>query len=172
MSDSSRDKAKPGRIEKSPPAADTQAARHIWGPRSLGAVLPPLLRPTFRKRAPATAQIIADWDNIVGPAIARSTIPRRLSAGTLVIACTGPIALELQHLSDVLMERINTHVGHVLVERLRFLQEASVAADVPRPPPVPSPQAMRAAEAAVSDLPEGALRDALAALGRSVLTRR
>lgn len=144
-------------------------SRHIYGPRPVGALLPALVRPAFRKRAPATAQVLADWEAIVGPALAAVTTPRKLFSGTLAIACAGPVAMELQHLSVELMARINGHLGRVAVTRLRFIQ------DVPRPPPPPPPprpQAREAARRAVESLPEGPLRDALEALGRVVLTPR
>jgi hypothetical protein len=81
--------------------------------------------------------------------------------------------MELQHLSDALVARINTHVGHQVVQRLRFLQDATETDRPTAPPPrPPNPKALQAVEKAVSDLPEGPLRDALAALGRSVVTYR
>jgi hypothetical protein len=143
--------------------------RHIYGPRPVGALVPRLVRAAFRKRSPATAQVIADWEAIVGPMLAEVTTPRRLAAGTLTLACAGPVALELQHLAPALIERINAQLGRAVVERLRFVQD-------PRPPPLrasPSPPvANEAAERAVARVPEGPLRDALLALGRAVLTRR
>jgi hypothetical protein len=143
--------------------------RHIYGPRPVGALVPALVRPAFRKRAPATAQVLADWEAIVGPALAAVTTPRKLFSGTLAIACSGPVAMELQHLSEPLMARINGHLGRVAVTRLRFIQDV--------PPPLPAvapvrPQAREAARRAVASLPEGPLRDALEALGRAVLTER
>jgi hypothetical protein len=147
------------------------ADRHVYGPRSIGALLPRITRPAFRKRAPAAAQVIADWDAIMGPALAAVTVPRRLAAGTLVISCSGPIALELQHLSAELIERINTHLGRPTVRGLRFVQDARKA---PMPAPTPallSPPVAARAEAAVADLPDGPVREALLALGRSVLAR-
>ncbi|MBV9735091.1 MAG: DUF721 domain-containing protein [Acidisphaera sp.] len=157
-----KDPGKPGKPE--------EAARHIYGPRPLGAVMPAVLRPSFRRRAPATAQVIADWETIVGPALAAVTVPRRLSAGTLTVACAGPVALELQHLADALLGRINTHLGRDVVQRLRFVQDS--AHRLIPPVPAPPPRAVAAAEAAVAGLPPGELREALAALGRAVLTRR
>ena len=145
--------------------------RHIYGPRPVGALVPRLVRAAFRKRSPATAQVIADWEAIVGPVLAEVTTPRRLAAGTLTLACAGPVALELQHLAPALIERINAQLGRAVVERLRFVQD-------PRPPPpqqaspAPAPAADAAAERAVARLPEGPLRDALFALGRAVLARR
>jgi hypothetical protein len=142
--------------------------RHIYGPRPVGALVPAMVRPAFRQRAPATAQVLADWDAIVGPAIAAVTTPRKLFAGTLAIACSGPMAVELQHLSEQLIGRINGHLGRVAVTRLRFMQDMRPPATAPPPP---RPRAIAAARAAVATLPAGELRDALEALGRAVLSQ-
>ncbi len=143
-------------------------ARFSFGPRPLSALVPALVRPAFRRRAPATAQVVADWEAIVGPAIAAITTPLRLSAGTLAIGCTGPVAMELQHLSDSLLGRINGHLGQVAVVRLRFVQ--SVSRPAPAVAAKARPPALAAARTAVAGLPEGELRDALERLGRAVLT--
>ena len=142
--------------------------RHVYGPRPLGALLPALVRPAFRRRSPAMAQVLADWDVIVGPAIASVASPRKLFGGTLSIVCSGPMAVELQHLSEQLVGRINAHLGQVAVTRLRFTQDL-------RPAPAPvrpiRPKATADASAAVAPLAPGGLRDALEALGRVVLAR-
>ena len=144
-------------------------SRHVYGPRAIGALVPALVKPAFSKRAPATAQVVADWEIIVGPAIAAVSVPRKLFSGTLAIACSGPLALELQHLAPQLIERINRHLGKIAVTRLRFIQDAPPLRAAPRPP---RPAAVAKARAAVAGLPAGDLRDALEALGRAVLARR
>ena len=144
---------------------EAASKRRYGGPRPLGALLPALTRPAFKKRSPAAAQVMADWAIIAGPALAAVTVPRRLTAGTLTLACSGPIALELQHLSAELLARINGHLGQVVAERLRFVQELlppPTVRTVRRPgPPVPVP-----------GMPDGELRDALARLGRAVADRQ
>jgi hypothetical protein len=145
--------------------------RHVYGPRSLAALLPALTRPAFRHHAPGAAQVLSDWPSIVGPALAALAMPRRVAAGTLTVACAGPVAIELQHLAPELMARINTYLGHDVVRRLRFEQAATVR----RPPPAPS--ALSAAAAApvaqaIAGLPAGPLRDALASLGRAIVARQ
>jgi hypothetical protein len=149
-------------------SAAEDGKRFVYGPRPLGALVPTVVRPAFRKRSPALAQVLQDWDLIVGPAIAGVATPQKLFAGTLSILCTGPMAVELQHLSEQLMGRINGHLGKVAVTRLRFRQDLRPLP--PRPPP-PRPQASAEASAAVAALPAGPLRDALEALGRAVLGR-
>ena len=91
-----------------------------------------------------------------------------LFSGSLTIACSGPIAMELQHLAPKIIERINVHFGQALVTRLRFAQD--IAPPKP-PPPRPSPKATEAARQAVQSLPEGRLRDALIGLGAHLLAK-
>ena len=136
-----------------------------YGPKPLGALLPGVTRAAFRRRSPASAQVLADWPEIVGPVLAARCSPRRLAAGTLTLACEGPIALELQHVATALIERINTHLGGRVVERLRFQQE------VLSRPPLVAPRA-RAAPVEVPGLPEGSLREALGRLGGAMRARR
>ncbi len=144
----------------------TKDERHVYGPRTLSSLLPAITRPALRSRNAAAAQLIADWEIVVGPALAGVTLPRRLSAGTLTLACAGPTALELQHQSQLLIGRINGHYGRLLVDRLRFVQEET-AARVPLPAPrAPLPPVE------IPDMPEGPLRDALAALGGQIARRR
>ena len=146
----------------------TKDQRHVYGPRTLSSLLPAITRPALRQRNAASAQLVADWEAIVGPGLAAVTLPRRLSAGTLTLACAGPVALELQHQSQPLIGRINTHFGRLLVDRLRFVQDDGA---IPKPaaaaPPRPAPDPVT-----IPDMPEGPLRDALAALGGRIAARR
>jgi hypothetical protein len=143
--------------------------RFVYGPRPLGSLVPQVTRHTFRKHNPASAQILADWDIIVGPKVAAMTVPRRLDRGVLTIACAGPAAMDVHYMGVEVINRINTHLGGQPVHSLKFTQ-----AGMPRkPPPVrPSPpEAVLEAEAAVAHLPDGELKSALAALGRVVMGR-
>ena len=109
------------------------------------------------------------WDGIVGPLLAASTTPRRLAQGTLTIGCSGPVAMELQHLSTELLSRVNQYLGSQAARRLRLVQIAA-ARTPPRTRPRVAPAVEMAAAAAVADLPDGPLRAALTSLGRAVLT--
>jgi len=145
----------------------TKDKRHVYGPRTLSSLLPAITRPALRQRNAPAAQLIADWEAIVGPALAAVTLPRRLSAGTLVLACTGPTALELQHQSQMLVGRINSHFGRLLVDRLRFVQDNNIAIA----PPAAGVSSMPPEPVVIPDMPEGPLRDALAALGGRIAAR-
>jgi hypothetical protein len=151
---------------------EDRPGRHLFGPRPLGAVLPAITRPVFRKRAPATAHLITDWALIVGPSLAAKTTPRRFASGTLTVACSGPVALELQHLSESLLGRINQHVGHRMVQQIRFVQDIQENAAPMRVAKRATAVDTQASEAAVAGIPAGGLRDALASLGRAVSSHR
>jgi hypothetical protein len=143
--------------------------RFVYGPRPLGSLVPDITRRTFRKRNPASAQIVADWEIIVGPKIAAMTVPRRLERGVLTIACAGPAAMDLHYMGVEVINRINTHLGGQPVHSLKFTQIG-----MPKQPPPPQfapPEATLEAEAAVTDLPDGDLKSALTALGRVVIGR-
>lgn len=152
-------------------------ARYMGGPRPVGALVPRLVRPAFRKRSPAGALLMADWAAVVGPALAAVTLPRRLSGGTLTVACAGPVAMELSHLAPQLMARINAHLGRVAVERLRFVQHAPPPGGAggggqAAAPPRPAPALPGRVEAAIARVPGDELREALAKLGRGVYRNR
>ena len=136
--------------------------RHVYGPRPVGALVPVVTRAAFKARAPGVAAVMADWATIVGSKLAADAMPRRLSAGTLTLACAGPVAMELQHLSGPLIERINGHLGRQVVQRLRFVQDVT-----PQAAPAP-PRRRVAVQVELPGIPAGDLRDALHRLGQSI----
>jgi len=150
---------------------DSEDRRFFGAPRPLGALLPRLTRPAFKRRSPASALLMADWAEVVGPQLAAATKPLRLGNGTLTIACAGPVAMELTHLAPQLIARINGHLGRVAVERLRFVQRAAAPAPGPRRPAAPAPLPAPV-EDAVAGIPQGELREALAKLARGVYRKR
>jgi hypothetical protein len=158
--------AKDRAADNSKTVPDDGWERRSYVARGLAELVPGLTRAAYRKRSPAGALLMSDWAAIVGPRLAAETEPKRLSGTQLTIACSGPMAMELQHLSTTLIERINTHAGRRLVERLRFVQEPVAApvvrvASPPQSPPEP-----------LTELPPGPLNDSLARLRDALRARR
>jgi hypothetical protein len=147
----------------------TKVSRPVHGPRPIAAIVPVVARTAFQRAAPGVARILEAWAGMVGPAIADVTTPHRLSQGTLTIGCSGPVAMELQHLSAELIGRVNQYLGSQVVRRLRLVQTAA-AQNRAQPSPRPSKAVDLAATEAVASLAEGPLRAALNDLGRAVLT--
>lgn len=149
-----------------PPAE--KPPRRAMTARSLAALLPGVTAPAFRRRSPAGARLLSGWRDIVGPGHAAQTTPQRLSAGTLSIACAGPVAMELQHHAALLIERINTWSGEKLVTRLRFVQDPTAG----QPTRKTTPSRTTRQAVSLPALPEGPLREALEALGAGVRHER
>ncbi len=137
--------------------------RRAYTARGLAELVPGLTRAAYKKKSPAGALLMSEWAAIVGPRLALETEPRRLSGTQLTIACSGPVALELAHLSGTLIERINTHAGRRVVERLRFVQDLVGA------PRVEAPRRVVAAEPVVGV--EGGLGEALGRLLAAIRSR-
>ncbi|MCE2509789.1 MAG: DUF721 domain-containing protein [Alphaproteobacteria bacterium] len=104
------------------------------GTRSLAQLVPHITRRALGRRGAAVAGLVSKWPDIVGPAIARASLPRKLifpkgerSGGTLQIAVAGSLAVELQHLEPQVLERINGFLGYAAVKRLRLVQDMTVA---------------------------------------------
>ncbi len=129
-----------------------------YAPRGIAALLAPVVRPAFRKRAPAAAAILADWESLAGPEFAARASPLKFAAGTLTLACTGPAAMELQLVAPTLIARLNFALGQQMVERLRFTRQAP---KILAPPLAPTPATPKSPP---QNLPEGPLGEALAKL--------
>jgi hypothetical protein len=129
-----------------------------YAPRGIAALLAPVIRPAFRRRAPAAAHLLADWDSLSGPELSTLASPVKFAGGTLTLACAGPAALELQHVAPQIIARLNQAIGQTMVERLRFIQKPPTAAP-PQPTTLP-----RTPRSLPKNLPEGPLGEALAKL--------
>ncbi len=156
--------AKDGPADNQCAVADAAWERRAYVARGLSELVPGLTRAAYKKRSPAGALLMSEWAAIVGPRLALETEPRRLSGTQLTIACSGPMAMELQHLSGTLIERINTHAGRRLVDRLRFVQ------DTVSPPTAPVPR-RQVAPQPVGGIADGPLNDALGRLLAAIRSR-
>jgi len=149
------------------------------GLRAIASQLPDVTRSALARRGFAAARVIADWAEIVGPALAETSIPERLVRGrsadsaTLVVRVRPAAALELQHWMPQVIERLNGYFGFRAVGRIRLIQGpvAPRPRRVRRPPPTPSPEAAAAVEERLAPLAASPLHDALLTLGRAVRAR-
>jgi hypothetical protein len=144
--------------------------------RQVARLLGAILDPAARRRGFAEASLLADWAEIVGPALARRCRPVRVDhapgrrrGGTLLVQASGAAAVEIQHAAPQIVERINTYFGYPAIRQLRLLQMPLR----PPAPPRPQPRALRADEEAalaerVTGVADGELREALLALGRAL----
>lgn len=148
------------------------------GTRALAALLPKIAAPAVRRRGFSAAEIVTRWDAIVGPALAVDCVPERISFahgarmdGTLHILAFGPLALELQHMEPVLVERINTFCGYRAIARIAIKQTARRprrTRAVRQPPSAPDLARIADIESRTGTIGDEALRTALNRLGAAV----
>ncbi len=149
-----------------------------FGTRQLSDAVAGLADPLLRRRGFAVREIITRWPAIVGEQLADQSCPERLvfppTAGddaTLHIRVEGPLALELQHLAPLIIERINTFYGFRTVSRLALNQgplpeRKKVVTRVTRDLTADEQGEL---ERSLSSVKDSQLRRALAALGTSII---
>lgn len=148
------------------------------GPVQFARLAARLFDPVTARRGFAKIDLIAAWDDIVGPRYAGVTQPAKMhwrdrdrtSGAVLTVRVAGPSAVFLQHESEQFLARINTFLGFEAVAELRIVQQPIVRTAGPlrrRLPPLP--EADRAALARTLDgIESEALREALGRLGSTV----
>lgn len=149
------------------------------GFRAIGGLAQKLTSGVAKGRGTSLVRLKADWPAVVGPELARTTRPDALLTGrgaragkALRLKVSGAAALEVQHRSGQIVERVNAYFGHRVIDDVRIVQGVIAAPPpapkVPRPDPVVE-QAMASRTAGVED-PD--LRAALARLGARIGTSR
>ena len=141
--------------------------------------------PVLAKQGFSESDIILHWDDIVGERLAANSRPIKLQwpprppgrnpeaaqqTATLVVRVEGGFALELQHMADQVLARLNTHLGWRCVGRLTFKQGPidRLGTDADRRA-VLTPEALAAAGVHVVGVEDDALRTALTRLGAHVI---
>ncbi len=156
--------------------------RRRQGPTAIAAALAPVTAPLFRKRGFADGAIVSAWPEIVGARLAAASVPeqirfppRRRSGGTLRLrVADGSLALELQHLQTLLIEKVNLYFGYPAVARVQFVQgpvpERRVRAVTERAPP--DPDDARTLRDSLSIVDDEGLQAALDSLGQAIFSKK
>lgn len=151
-----------------------------------GKLLKPHIAKAGGKRGFEVARILTHWAEIVGEEAALASSPVKINyvnkefGATLTLLTTGAQAPMLQAELPRIRERVNACYGYNAVSRIRITQtspsgladplgarDAQVAPVRPRP----NPSIRDAARESVSHVADSGLRQALEALGESVMAR-
>jgi hypothetical protein len=147
--------------------------------RSLAELTTGFLAETFKKQGFAATELVTRWQTIVGPEIAAHAEPIKLQwqraegneppqPATLVLRVEGPAAIEIQHLTNVILERVNRFFGWQAVGRIALRQAPLTRREAPQPlPAIDQAEAERAA-ATLTEIGDEGLRMALARLAAAV----
>jgi hypothetical protein len=133
------------------------------------------------KQGFASTELITRWADIVGADIAACAEPIKLQwrravdgdptePATLVLRVEGPAAVEVQHQSGLILERVNRFFGWQAVGRIALRQAPLGARPKPKPAAVDPAEVERVASNLTGVADDG-LRLALGRLGAAVKGR-
>jgi hypothetical protein len=149
-----------------------------YGLRALGETVAAVAGPMLGRRGFAGSRVAAEWASIVGEQLAARSLPERVTraaggSGTLhVRIASGALAVELQHLEPLIVERINTYFGYQAVARLKLMHGPIPERRVERaPPPVLAPADDATIEGLAAGIDDPTLRQALRDLGKRLFAR-
>ncbi len=146
-------------------------------------------RKSFERYGFAYAEILSRWREIVGSEFAAFSAPERIRwprtqavhpansrrklGGTLVIRVTDGRAVELQHETSRIIDRVNTYYGYEAVTAVNIIQ-GPLPRQQPQDPerPALSPEKEQKLEATVDHIENDDLRAALVRLGRGALSKK
>ena len=147
--------------------------------KPLSVLLSDVFSDAYARQGFAARELVTRWSEIAGPEISAHCEPLKMQwprpvegqpqePATLVLRVDGPMALEIQHASDVILERVNRFFGWSAVGRLALRQGPLSRRD--RPVVARAPDAKEVAEFAktLSSVEDDELRAALARLGASI----
>jgi len=147
--------------------------------KPLSVLLSDVFSDAYAKQGFAARELVTRWSEIAGPEIARHSEPLKIQwprpvegqpqePATLVLRVEGPMALEIQHASDALLQRVNRFFGWSAVGRLALRQAPLSRRERPSPPPAPDAKAVATVAETLSAVEDEELRAALARLGASI----
>ena len=147
--------------------------------KPLSVLLSDVFSEAYAKQGFAARELVTRWSEIAGAQVAAHSEPLKMQwprpvegqpqePATLVLRVDGPMALEIQHSSDVILERVNRFFGWSAVGRLALRQAPLSRRDRAAPPRAPDPKAVAKVAETLSAVEDEELRAALARLGASI----
>src|SRR6476659_7083885 len=147
--------------------------------KPLSLLLNDVFAEAYARQGFAARELVTRWAEIAGKDIAAHSEPLKMQwprpvegqpqePATLVLRVEGPMALEIQHSSDVILERVNRFFGWSAVGRLALRQAPLSRRDRPKPSRAPDAKAVAAVEKTLASVEDDELRAALARLGASI----
>jgi protein-disulfide isomerase len=149
------------------------------GFRAIGGLAQKLTSGMAKGRGASLVRLKADWPAVVGPELARTTRPDALLAGrgaragkALRLKVSGAAALEVQHRSSQIVERVNAYFGHRVIDDVRLVQGVIPAAPPARPASRPDPVVEQAVAGRTASVEDPELRAVLTRLGARIVSGR
>ena len=149
------------------------------GAKPLSVLLSDVFSDAYAKQGFAARELVTRWAEIAGPEIAAHSEPLKIQwprpvegqpqePATLVLRVDGPMALEIQHSSDVILQRVNRFLGWNAIGRLALRQAPLSRRNAKKAPAAPDARSVAEVEKTLSSVEDADLRAALARLGASI----
>jgi hypothetical protein len=147
--------------------------------KPLSVLLSDVFSDAYAKQGFAARELVTRWAEIAGPEVAAHSEPLKIQwprpvegqpqePATLVLRVEGPMALEIQHASDVILQRVNRFFGWSAVGRLALRQAPLSRRGRRAASLAPDPNAVARVAESLSAVEDEELRAALARLGASI----
>ena len=147
--------------------------------KPLSVLLSDVFSDAYAKQGFAARELVTRWAEIAGAEVAAHSEPLKIQwprpvegqpqePATLVLRVEGPMALEIQHASDVVLQRVNRFFGWSAVGRLALRQAPLSRRDRSPTSRAPDPDAVAKVAKSLSAVEDEELRAALARLGASI----
>ena len=147
--------------------------------KPLSVLLGNVFSEVYARQGFAARELVTRWAEIAGPEISAHSEPLKMQwprpvegqpqePATLVLRVEGPMALEIQHSSDVILQRVNRFFGWSAVGKLALRQAPLSRRDRPKRPRPPEPTEVAEVEKTLTSVEDGELRAALARLGAAI----
>lgn len=147
--------------------------------KPLSVLLSDVFSDAYAKQGFAARELVTRWPEIAGADIAACAEPLKMQwprqvtgqpqePATLVLRVEGPMALEIQHRSDVILERVNRFFGWHAVGRIALRQAPLSRRDRPKRARPPDPASVKRIADTLSAVEDEGLKDALARLGAAI----
>jgi hypothetical protein len=147
--------------------------------KPLSVLLSDVFSDAYARQGFAARELVTRWAEIAGPEVAAHSEPLKIQwprpvegqpqePATLVLRVDGPMALEIQLASDVILQRVNRFFGWSAVGKLALRQAPLSRRDKPKTPRAPDAADVAELENTLSSVEDAELRAALARLGASI----
>ncbi len=147
--------------------------------KPLSVLLGDVFSDAFAKQGFAARELVTRWAEIAGAEIAAHSEPLKIQwprpvegqpqePATLILRVEGPAALEIQHSSDVILQRVNRFFGWSAVGRLALRQAPLSRRKAPRRASPPDAKSVAEVAETLSAVEDEELRTALARLGAAI----
>ncbi|EIG58231.1 DUF721 domain-containing protein [Bradyrhizobium canariense] len=147
--------------------------------KPLSLLLNDVFAEAYAKQGFAARELVTRWAQIAGPEIAAHAEPLKMQwprpvegqpqePATLVLRVEGPMALEIQHSADVILQRVNRFFGWSAVGKLAFRQAPLSRARRPTRPAPPDAKSVAEVAERLGDIEDEQLKSALARLGAAI----